>query len=61
MSVDQKGKRRLHHTCVDFIITNLMVSTMQSKYEQETKVNQQQVNINVNERCFTIIVVHKSM
>ena len=44
----------------DFIITDLMVSTMQ-KYEQNIEINQQQVNINVNIRRFAIIVVQENI
>ena len=45
---------------IDFIISDLMVGTMLN-YGQYTKVNQQQVNINVNVRCFTIIVVQENI
>ena len=44
----------------DFIITDVMVSTMQ-KYEQNIEINQQQVNINVNIRRFAIIVVQENI
>ena len=60
----RKNNAFTYHVCcqcsIDFIITDVMVSTMQM-YGQQIKVKRQQIKINVNIRCFAITVVQENI